>query len=192
MTQEKPDKPISNLQGELYKHLKSESSIYIQEIPKIWLQKLVLIGGIIAFIFTDRIIPEAASHLMALGVAVIPIVALLLDAKILEFGLHSRLVSRYISDTFKSDSALAGWEELFWGIKGPERDLWLARIRSFTTVIIVVVPTCVLIILSAAVLDQLYPMTFPWFLSIGAVVCIIYLLLSIYIWKLIWPKLKAR
>jgi hypothetical protein len=191
MTQEKPNNSISNLQAELYKHLKGESSIYIQEIPKIWLQKLILIGGITAFIFTNRIIPEAASYLVALGVAVIPIVALLLDAKILEFGLHSRLISRYISDTFQNDSALAGWEELFWGIKGPERDLWLARIRSFTTVIIVVVPTCVLIILSAAVLDRLYAMKFPLFISIGGVVCLIYLLLSIYIWKLIWPKLKA-
>jgi hypothetical protein len=115
----------------------------------------------------------------------------LLDAKILEFGLHSRLISRYISDTFQNDSALVGWEELFWGINGPERDLWLARIRSFTTVIIVVVPTCVLIILSAAVLDRLYAMKFPLFVSIGGVVCVIYLLLSIYIWKLIWPKLKV-
>jgi hypothetical protein len=183
---------MSNLQAELYKHLKGESSTYIQEIPKIWLQKLILIGGIIAFIFTNRIIPEAASHLIALGVAVIPIVALLLDAKILEFGLHSRLISRYISDTFQNESALVGWEEFFWGIKGPaERDLWLARIRSFTTVIIVVVPTCVLILLSAAVLDRLYAMKFPLFISIGGVVCLTYLLLSIYAWKLIWPKLKA-
>lgn len=191
MTQEKPDNSISNLQAELYKHLKGESSTYIQEIPKIWLQKLILIGGIIAFIFTNRVIPEVASYLIALGVAVIPIVALLLDAKILEFGLHSRLISRYISDTFQNDSALVGWEELFWGVKGPEQDLWLARIRSFTTVIIVVVPTCVLIILSAAVLDRLYATAFPLFISIGGVICLIYLLSSIYIWRLIWPKLKA-
>jgi hypothetical protein len=191
MTQEKADGPISDLQVELYKHLKGESSVYIQEIPKIWLQKFFLIGAIIAFIFTNQNIPQAGSYLIALGVAAIPIVALLLDAKILEFGLHSRLISRFLSDTFQNDMALLRWEELFWGIKGAERDLWLARVRSFTTVIIIVVPTCVIIILSAAVLDRLYVMKFPVFISIGGVVCFIYLLLSLYIWKLIWPKPKG-
>jgi hypothetical protein len=190
MPQEKVDGSVSGLQAELYKHLKGESSTYIQEIPKIWLQKFLLIGGIIAFIFTNQNIPQAASYLIALGVAAIPILALLLDAKILEFGLHSRLISRFVSETFQNDAALVGWEELFWGIKGPERDLRLARVRSFTTVIIVVVPTCVLIILSTAVLDRLYAMKFPVFISIGGVVCFVYLLLSIYVWKLIWPKPK--
>ena len=191
MTPEKADGLISDLQVELYKHLKGESSTYIQEIPKIWLQKFFLIGGLVAFIFTNQNIPQASSYLIALGVAAIPILALLLDAKILEFGLHSRLISRFVSDTFRNDAALVGWEELFWGNRGPERDLWLARVRSFTTVIIVVVPTCVLIILSTAVLDRLYVMKFPVFIIIGGVVCFVYLLLSIYIWKLIWPKPKA-
>ena len=191
MAQEKVEAAFSDLQVELYKHLKGESSTYIQEIPKIWLQKFILIGGIIAFIFTNQNIPQAASYLIALGVAAIPVLALLLDAKILEFGLHSRLISRFVSDTFQNDAALTGWEELFWGIKGPERDLWLARVRSFTTVIIVVIPTCVIIILSTAVLDQLYVMKFPIFISIGGAVCFVYLLLSIYIWKLIWPKPKV-
>lgn len=188
MTQEQAGGPGSDLRVELYKHLKGESSTYIQEIPKIWLQKFVLTGAVIAFVLTNQNLPQAASHLIALGVAAIPVLALLLDAKILEFGLHSRLISRFVSDTFRNDPAVAGWEELFWGIKGPKGDLWLARVRSFTTVIIVVVPTCVLIILSAAVLDRLYVTEFPVFLSVAAGVCLGYLLFSLYVWKLIWPK----
>ncbi len=132
----------------------------------------------------------AGATTLALSVAAIPVIALLLDAKILEFGLHSRLISRFLSDTFQIDAAIVRWEELFWGIKGLQRDLLLARVRSFTTVIIVVVPTCVLIILSAAVLDQLYVMKFPVFISIGGVVCVLYLLSSLYIWKLVWPQPK--
>lgn len=190
MTQEKADGPISDLRVELYKQLKAESSTYIQEIPKIWLQKFILIGGIIAFIFTNQNIPQAGSYLIALGVAAIPVLALLLDAKILEFGLHSRLISRFVSDSFRDDAAIVCWEELFWGIKGPHQDLLLARVRSFTTVIIVVVPTCVLIILSAAVLDRLYVIKFPVFISVGGVVCVLYLLSSLYIWKLVWPQPK--
>ncbi|HYX72585.1 MAG TPA: hypothetical protein VE732_07425 [Nitrososphaera sp.] len=190
MMKEDDDSSTSDLHLELYKHLKGESSIYIQEIPKIWIQKFILIGGIIAFIFTNQNIPQAGSYLTALGIAAIPVLALLLDAKILEFGLHSRLISRFVSDTFKNDSALARWEELFWGLKGPKRDLMLARVRSFTTVIIVIVPTCVLIILSTAVLDRLYAMRFPVFISIGGIVCVVYLLVALYIWNLIWPKPK--
>jgi hypothetical protein len=168
MTQEEADGAISDLRVEMYKQLKGESSTYIQEIPKIWLQKFILIGGMIAFIFTNQNIPQAGSYLVTLGVAAIPILALLLDAKILEFGLHSRLISRFLSDTFQNDTAIVRWEELFWGIKGLQQDLLLARVRSFTTVIIVVVPTCVLILLSAAVLDQLYVMKFPVFISTHA------------------------
>lgn len=188
MTREKSDDTVSDAHLELYKQLKGESSNYIQEIPKLWVQKFILIGGVIAFIFTHQSVPQAASHLTALGVAAIPLLALMLDAKIMEFGLHSRLISRFVADTFRRDSALTRWEELFWGVKGPKRDLTLARLRSFTTVVVVVVPTCVLVMLAAAVLDKLYPAYAPVFTGVGAAVCALYLLAALYAWRLIWPK----
>lgn len=176
------------LRMELYKHLKGESSIFIQEIPKVWLQKFVLIGGILFFILTNQDIPEVGSSLIAFGVVAIPVLALLLDAKILEFGLHSRLISRFLSDTFQDDAAVKGWEELLWGLKGPRPDLWIARIRSFTTVIVAVVPTCVIIILCSAILDRAYPMKTPVYVIVGGSICLVYLLFSAYIWRLVWPK----
>ena len=192
MTREKADESIGEVQLELYKHLKGESSTYIQEIPKIWLQKFILTGGVIAFILTHQDVPQAASYLTALGVAAIPLLALMLDAKIMEFGLHSRLISRFVSDTFRSESVLTRWEELFWGLGGPEHDLRIARLRSLTTVLVVVVPTCVLVMLAAAVLDKLYPRYFPVFTAVGAAVCVLYLLAALYAWKLIWPGRARR
>lgn len=192
MTQEKADDSVSDLHLELYKHLKGESSTYIQEIPKIWVQKFILIGAVIAFIFTNQSVPQTGSYLAALGVTAIPVLALLLDAKILEFGLHSRLISRFVSETFRNDSVLARWEDLFWGLKGPSQDLRLARFRSLTTVIIVVVPTCVLIMLAAAVLDKLYAAHFPLCTTVGASVCVVYLLVAVYSWNLIWAGRKSR
>jgi hypothetical protein len=179
---------MSALDVELYKQLKGESSTYIQEIPKIWLQKFILIGGVIAFIFTHQGVPQGASYLTALGVAAIPLLALMLDAKILEFGLHSRLISRFVSDTYRGDGAVARWEELFWGLKGPKRDLTLARLRSLTTVLILVVPTCVLVMLAAAVLDKLYATQSPLFIAAGGAVCVLYVLAALYVWRLIWPR----
>jgi hypothetical protein len=125
--------------------------------------------------------------LITLGVVAMPALALLLDAKILEYGLHARLISRFISDTFRYDGALSGWEELFWGISGPSKDLVLARIRSLTTVVVVILPTCVVITLSAAVLGRLHGQ-FSLFVTIGGFICGIYILLSVFIWNLIWPK----
>lgn len=188
---EKPGGAAGGLRVELYKHLKAESSTYIQEIPKIWLQKFFLIGGVVAFILTKQDIPRAGSYVVALGVAAIPVLALLLDAKMLEFGLHSRLISRFVSDAYRQDAAVARWEELFWGVGGPPRDLTLARVRSFTTVVIVVVPTCVVILLSAAVLDRLYATDFHLFTCAGAAVCLAYLAFSVYVWRLVWPAPKG-
>jgi hypothetical protein len=188
MTREKTDESIGEVHLELYRHLKGESSTYIQEIPKIWVQKFILVGGVIAFIFTHQDVPQAASYLTALGVTAIPLLAFMLDAKIMEFGLHSRLISRFVSDTFRSESVLTRWEELFWGLDGPKQDLRIAKLRSFTTVLVVVVPTCVLVMLAAAVLDKLYPKYFPVFTAVGATVCVLYLLAALYAWKLIWPR----
>lgn len=188
MKQAEADRPMSELQLELYKHLKAESSTYIQEIPKIWVQKFILIGAIIAFIFTNQSVPQANSNLLALGIAAIPLLALFLDAKILEFGLHTRLISRFVLENFRHDGALARWEKLFWGTSGPGRDLRLARIRSLTTVLVVVVPTCVLVLLSTAVLDRLYYPQAHLFISVGGLVCVAYLLSALYIWKLIWSS----
>src|SRR5437762_14286366 len=105
MTPAETDSANGELRLELYRHLKGEASTYIQEIPKIWLQKFVLIGAVIAFIFTNQNMLSAGSYLTALGVAVIPLLALLLDATILEFGLHSRLISRFVADTFQQEGA---------------------------------------------------------------------------------------
>ncbi|MFP5260415.1 MAG: hypothetical protein ACLGJB_00775 [Blastocatellia bacterium] len=185
--QEKAESQPHILHIELYKNLKQESAAYIEKVPAIWLQKFILIGAIVAFIFTEKNVPRDNSALMALGIVAIPTLALLLDAKILEYGLHARLISRFVSETFKSDSVLSGWEELFWGISGPSKDLVLARIRSLTTVVVVILPTCVVIVLSSAVLGRLYAQ-FSTFVTIGGLICGIYILLSVYIWNLIWPR----
>ena len=176
---------------ELYKNLKQESAAYIEKVPAVWLQKFILIGGIIAFIFTEKNVPRENLDLITLGVVAIPALALLLDAKILEYGLHARLISRFISDTFRYDGTLSGWEELFWGISGPSKDLVLARIRSLTTVVVVVLPTCVVIILSAAVVGRLHGQ-FSLFVTIGGLICGIYILLSVFLWNLIWAKAGKR
>src|SRR5229473_3463422 len=93
----------SDLQIELYKSLKQESASYIEKVPALWLQKFVLIGAIVAFIFTEKNFPQENLTMITLGVIAIPALALLLDAKILEYGLHARLISRFVSDTFSND-----------------------------------------------------------------------------------------
>jgi hypothetical protein len=55
--QEISESQSNNLHIELYKNLKQESAAYIEKVPAVWLQKFILIGGIIAFIFTEKNVP---------------------------------------------------------------------------------------------------------------------------------------
>ena len=93
----------SDLEIELYRSLKQESASYIEKVPALWLQKFVLIGAIVAFIFTEKNFPQ---------------------------------------------------ENL---------------------------------ILTAAVLGHLYGRLLM-LIAIGAIVCGVYLISSVYVWNLIWPR----
>ncbi len=89
---------------ELYKLMKAESANYFDKLQAIWLQKFVLVGGVIAFLVThyDKV-PEAGQTLVIYAaVLAVPILSTLLDAKILEFSLHTRAISRFIATRLAS------------------------------------------------------------------------------------------
>jgi hypothetical protein len=87
---------------ELYKTLRSEASVYIEKVPALWLQKFILIGAMLAFLLTQKqsldFIGEGDPAELAYDLALtsVPILACLLDAKILEYGLHARRRDRSV------------------------------------------------------------------------------------------------
>ena len=135
------------LGDELYKALIDESKLYREKVSTIWLQKFTMLGGIILF---AALRAEAASkdpYLIAAAILALPLVALLLDIKLGEFGMHARIIDDFIIRNYPEPHVLGDWERTKWGdIDSPDRAL--VRYRSIATVAVTVIPTCIIAILS--------------------------------------------
>lgn len=185
---------------ELYKSLRSEVILSLEKIPGLWLQKFVLVGAVIAFLITQpaalseasrTVVLPATTTLLAIAVIAIPVLAALLDAKILEYSLHARVVSRFIETHFTAPAVLGSWETHLWGDRGPRETVALVRLRSLTTVIVTAAPTAVLIVLSCMLAGELLQQRRLWtILAIG--VSLFYLAATAYVWRRIWPAVPPR
>src|SRR5262245_26191885 len=103
---------------ELYKILKNESASYFDKLQALWLQKFILMGGLIAFVITsqDKFAPTTKGIIVGAAIVSVPVLAALLDAKILEFSLHVRAISHFIEDHFGEPKTLSLWESTLWGV----------------------------------------------------------------------------
>jgi hypothetical protein len=95
------------LRLELYKSLRAEVVDYVERVPGLWLQKFLLVGAVIAFLVTNHEKLKGSGELLIASVLSIPILAALLDAKIVEYGLHARAISRFIGRSFDNSSIMA-------------------------------------------------------------------------------------
>lgn len=174
---------------ELYKSLRAECAGYIEKIPGLWLQKFVLIGGVIAFILTnhsniDKLSTDYPKLLIVVAISVVPILAILVDARTLEYGLHARAISLFIEQHFDSPEVLALWERTLWTTRGP----WLTVVlRSMISVLITIVPTIGIGVLSALTIGAV--LNRP---SLGATLAMIfggtYVLLTVLMGIAIWRQ----
>jgi hypothetical protein len=190
-----PDAPNQDsvISLELYKSLRAEVASYVEKVPGLWLQKLTLCGGMIAFLVIKY--PELSAGivkgraLVAAAVLAVPVLAVLIDAKILEYGLHARAVSRFIRRHVETGSAAAKWEDYLWGDDGDAVGLRLVRLRSATTVIVTAVPTAGLIVLAGFVMGAISEHTLVW-VGASAALGILYVAATIMFAVRIWPSAK--
>ena len=177
---------------ELYKLLKAESASTGDKLQAIWLQKFILVGAVVAFVATTQEkLPQFGRGLVVPAVAIaIPVLSALLDAKIMEFGMHATLISRFIRSRYSDIESVASWEAAFWGSVASPVDMALARIRSLTTVLTAVIPTMVVFLLSAVVLGSMTGQN-PLCLSLGLGVCSIYAAVTWFSWNLVWKHSRA-
>lgn len=177
---------------ELYKLLKAESASTGDKLQAIWLQKFILVGAVIAFLATTQEkLPQFGRGLIVPGVAVaIPVLSALLDAKIMEFGMHARSISRFIRTHYSDIESVVSWEAAFWGSVASPVDIALARIRSLTTVLTAVIPTMVIFLLSAVVLGSITGQD-TLCLSLGFGVCLGYAAVTWFSWNLVWKQSRA-
>ncbi|WKL56553.1 hypothetical protein Q1W73_12770 [Asticcacaulis sp. ZE23SCel15] len=135
---------------ELYKSLRTESASFHEKIQSLWLQKMTLIGGVLAFILTYPKEVEASrfGDLETVGLILIPTIALVLDLKLLEYSLHVRTISAYIAKNFSSFGLAAKWERELWS-GGRDDVRWMTRARSALTILSAAIPTVGLFVVSA-------------------------------------------
>lgn len=178
---------------ELYKLLKAESSSYFDKLQAIWLQKFVLVGAVIAFLVTTQEkLPQFGQGLVLPAAALaIPVLSALLDAKIMEFSLHARSISRFIDAHYSDFENVVSWEATLWGSGTSAVDHALVRTRSLTTVLTAVIPTMVVYLLSAVVLGAATGMNLLC-LSLGFGMCLLYAAITWVLWNLVWNQSRAQ
>ena len=175
---------------ELYKSLRGEVTSYVEKVPGLWLQKFVLVGSVIAFLIgknEDIAKVSSGNRILIAAIAAVPILAMLLDAKILEYGLHARAISRFIKANFPDPPILAKWESSLWGDEGEKEVIDLVRFRSLTTVVVTAAPTAILILLSGLVISEITKASVLW-LSLAGTVAVIYVLVNLFVWRRVWSS----
>lgn len=167
------------LRIELYKSLRSEAAAYVEKVPALWLQKFLLVGAMIAVGVIEN--PGSPLGYWPVVAAVVAL-AIVLDAKMLEYGLHARLISSYIAEQFADERALRDWEHVLWGYGAQGHKRRLAKIRSWLTLVSIVVPTMVIALMGGTYIDVATGGGRSW-LTVGSLVCLMYALLCVFAWK---------
>lgn len=183
-----------DLRLELYKRLKTEESTYVQKVPALWLQKILLVGAMIAVGVIEH--PKSpVEHWMV--VAAVVALAIILDARMFEYALHSRLVSSYISDCFSDASDIADWEGVLWGLEAKSHRHLTARMRhrhllalmrSGLSIAVTVVPTMIIALLAGTYIDAAIHSDVPIWTIVGGCVCVFYAITCYVAWRLLYKR----
>jgi hypothetical protein len=179
------------LRLELYKSLRAEVVGYVEKVPGLWLQKFALVGSVVAFILVNKGQLTGSSNLLIAAILAIPVLAVLLDAKIGEYGLHARAVSRFIQESF-GDSVVREWEATLWGDRGDAETKSLVKLRSLMTAVVTATPTIILIIVAGLAVDEVREPKPALFIYLSVASAVAYVLGGIFVWRLVWPKGPSR
>lgn len=174
---------------ELYKSLRAEGAGYIERIPGLWWQKFILVGGIVAFVLAedlklDRLGGGQSQWVVIAAVCLIPVLAVLVDARTLEYGLHARVISIFVAQHFRDPQVLARWEHTMWGTGAGFSPV---VVRSAISVLVTVVPTMGITVIAAMLVGSLVG-EFRLGLGIGLALCTLYLLSTVAVTLLIWRR----
>lgn len=178
---------------ELYKSLRAECAGYIEKIPALWWQKFLLVGATVAFVVSNykEIKPltgdlgswASPAGVVASALSIIPVLAILVDARILEYGLHARAISAFIEQHFVTSDVVRDWERTLW-----RADDWRSPVvvRSMISVLITVVPTMGLMLLTSLIISVV--ISWPPFVVFGVVAAVAYVPATVVVAILIWRK----
>ncbi|HRD82168.1 MAG TPA: hypothetical protein PLL53_15520 [Saprospiraceae bacterium] len=106
---------------EFYKLMKEEYMKFLTYVEELWRLKLLAIGGVVSFaILNEKILgllidsKNIGIDLVSIGVLVIPILAFIIDLKILETALHLKNISSYLENNLNEIAIAKNWEAKNW------------------------------------------------------------------------------
>jgi hypothetical protein len=168
--------------NELYKSLLDESKLCREKVSSIWLQKFTMLGAIIVFAATRAEATSKNPDLIAAAILSLPLIAILLDVKSAEFGIHARIIDDFIIRNYHEPSVLSDWERTKWGdIDNADRTL--VRYRSASTVAVTVIPTCIIACLAVLAARPFLGATAYRGLHAASIgFCSIYVILALILW----------
>jgi len=191
LNNQRPREPLGEFDLELYKSLRAESAVYLEKVPALWLQKFILIGGLLAFLLTQNESFEvvgdgdAADSAFDVALLAIPVLACLLDAKIMEYGLHARVISEFVENAFPFERS-KHWERTLWGYSDRHFERQLVKLRSATTVLVTVAPTTLIVMLDSILLYVRRENA--WIMIAGVVFSLAYMSVAIFAVRMVWPS----
>jgi hypothetical protein len=113
--------------------LRAEYVAYNERLSSVWMQKLAIVGAMIAF--SLQTVGQPVGVLRVGAWIAVPVVSVLVDMKLFEFALHSRVVSEFLVRTAPPSVMFDDvWERVLWGFAGGERAKRLVALRNFFTV----------------------------------------------------------
>jgi hypothetical protein len=164
------------LEEELFKSLLDESKLYREKVSTIWLQKFTTLGAIIVFAATQSEAVSKNPNLIAAAILSLPVIAILLDFKLGEFGIHANVIDHFVMRNYPAPHVVGDWERTNWGLGSNAADRRLIRLRSILTVAVTVVPTCIIALLSVLATKPFLGESFYAHLWITVIVfCLAYL-----------------
>ena len=195
-SQQEPGQPgfVEVIDTELYKSLRLEAQLYLEKVPTFWLQKFATMGAIIGLAITQGLWTPPSDTARAVYIELIGglmgavvIVAMLIDAKIAEFGLHALIVSRFLRKKFSASAKLVAWEHELWSTSG------LTRVRSLLTLLTMALPTF-LVWLVAFLVALSFDIVTPWVRLVQVMLIlaiVVYLLAGALLAPWVWRSFTA-
>jgi hypothetical protein len=166
----------------LYKSLLDESKHYREKISSVWLQKLTILGAVIAFMAT-RGEEQAPRNLIVAAAIALPLLALLLGVRIAAYAINANVIDRFIVKNYRALPVLGDWECTKWGLGSNKKDRALVRSRSVAVVVLAVVPTCIMPFLSTVAVEHYVCAGSPNIWLFPIIFCAIPVLLALWLWR---------
>lgn len=94
------------LEDELCKSLLDESKLYREKVATIWLQKFTMLGAIIFFVAVRSQATSQNSDLISAALLSPPVIAVLLDIELAEFGIHINVIDHFVMSHYTAPPIL--------------------------------------------------------------------------------------